>query len=152
MRCRIAVIEDNPPDVLLIEEALRSHGIDCELVHFRDGQEAYSGILGNVGEARFSLFILDLNMPRVGGLEVLERLRSETTFQDVPVLVLTSSLSVAERKEASRLGATLFVRKPADLYEFLDQVGSAAAQMLNIASAPLHADDSSEMSASGTSG
>jgi CheY-like chemotaxis protein len=131
-RCRIAVVEDNPPDVLLIEEALRTQSIDCEVVHFRDGEEAYSGLLRSFRDNSFGLLILDLNMPRIGGLELLERLRSQTEFADVPVMVLTSSLSAIERREATRLGATRFVRKPSDLFEFLDQVGSAAGELLKL--------------------
>lgn len=142
---RIAVIEDNPPDVLLIEEALRSREIKCELVHFRDGEEACTFLLRNVDNARFDLFILDLNMPRVGGLEVLERLRADASFQDVPVMLLTSSLSASERQEARRLGATRFIRKPADLYEFLDEVGSVASELLNFASIPAACGESQEM-------
>jgi CheY-like chemotaxis protein len=145
MPFRVAVIEDNPPDVLLIEEALRIHEINCELVHFRDGEEACSVLLRNVDNARFDLFILDLNMPRVGGLEVLARLRAHDAFQDVPVMLLTSSLSASERQQAGRLGATRFMRKPADLYEFLDEVGSAASELLNVASVPAAGGDSKEM-------
>lgn len=129
---RILVIEDNPPDVLLIEEALRAQELNFSLIHCQDGEEALSRVLSGGAREPFALVILDLNMPRVGGLQVLQALRSNAALAHIPVMILTSSLAMDEREQAQRLGATRFVRKPTDLYEFLSQVGGAAAELLQV--------------------
>ncbi len=127
---RILVVEDNLPDVMLIEESLREQGISFELTHIRDGEEAVTKICEMSGVAAFDLVILDLNMPRVGGLEVLEKLRASLASVNVPVLVLTSSLASEEQREAKRLGADRYLKKPADLYQFLGEVGKTVRELL----------------------
>jgi CheY-like chemotaxis protein len=127
---RILVIEDNPPDVLLIGESLRHHGIPFELTHFPDGEDAFAGLAAAVDEGPFDLVILDLKMPRIGGLQVLEKLRADTAFIKVPVVVLTSSLALEEHEQATRLGATRYLKKPLDLYAFLDEVGKVFRELI----------------------
>ncbi len=129
---RILVVEDNLPDVMLIGESLREQNIEFELTHYRDGEEA----LLKLHESRqpFDLIILDLNMPRIGGLEVLERLRREKEFATVPVMVLTSSLAPEEQSDARRLGASRYLKKPADLYEFLSEVGIMVRELMQSSS------------------
>lgn len=128
---RILVVEDNAPDVMLIGEALRERGMAFDLVHMRDGEEALNRLENPLpGDNSFNLIILDLNMPRISGLEVLERLRAQPIFAVVPILVLTSSLAPEEQREASRLGADRYVKKPADLYEFLSQVGTVILELV----------------------
>jgi two-component system, response regulator len=127
---RILVVEDNAPDVLLIGESLRQQGIAFELIHFSDGEDVFSGLTAAVDGGPFDLVILDLKMPRIGGLQVLERLRADAAFVKVPVVVLTSSLLLEEQEQADRLGATRYLKKPLDLYEFLDKVGTAARELI----------------------
>jgi CheY-like chemotaxis protein len=127
---RILVVEDNPPDVLLIGESLRHHGIPFELIHFPDGEDVFSALAAAAVNGPLDLVILDLKMPRIGGLQVLEKLRADADFADVPVVVLTSSLLVEEQEQAKNLGATRYVKKPLGLYEFLDEVGKVVAELL----------------------
>lgn len=128
---RVVVIEDNAPDVVLIGEALSDSPAPFEIVHFQDGEEAIAGLTAAVaGNRRPDLIVLDLNMPKVNGLEVLQRIKQESSLSDVPVLVLTSSSAPEEREEAERLGVDKYLRKPFDLYEFLDQVGGILKELM----------------------
>ncbi len=129
----VLVVEDNSPDVILINEALSEAGLNCSITQMKDGDEAMKALLEADGHSRYDLMILDLNMPRVGGLEVLSRLRAVPSWRDTPILVLTSSLSPQERDQAKDLGASEYVRKAADLYEFLSSVGQAARRLLQTA-------------------
>ena len=110
---RILLAEDNPADVYLIEEALREHGVDFEMLLARDGEQAIAMIEDT--SSALDVVLLDLNMPKRGGSEVLERLQGLST----PVIVLTSSDSPADKMQAIRLGATQYIRKPTGLDEFL---------------------------------
>jgi CheY-like chemotaxis protein len=110
---RILLAEDNPADVYLIEEALREHNVDFTLDVAQDGEQAMA-VLTN-GSAQFDVVLLDLNMPKRGGSEVLEKLRGKRT----PVIVLTSSDSPADRMQAMQLGAVHYIQKPTGLDDFL---------------------------------
>ena len=111
---RILLAEDNPADVYLIEEALREHEVDFMLDVAQDGEQALA-VLAD-GNANFDVVLLDLNMPKRGGSEVLEKLRGNST---TPVVILTSSDSPADRTQAMELGARHYIRKPTGLDDFL---------------------------------
>jgi two-component system, chemotaxis family, response regulator Rcp1 len=111
-KMRILVAEDNPGDVFLIEEALREHEIDFELIVAEDGEQALT-ILNS--DESFDAVLLDLNMPKRGGSEVLEKLQGRNT----PVIILTSSDSPADRLDAMEKGVTRYIRKPSGLDDFL---------------------------------
>jgi chemotaxis family two-component system response regulator Rcp1 len=118
----VLLADDNPSDVYLIREALREHGVDCILRVASDGKEALGIISGDApgGDIeRISLIILDLNLPRHDGIEILQKLRESATLEHVPVVVLTSSDSPRDRVLANQLGATRYLRKPSSLDEFL---------------------------------
>lgn len=118
---RILLAEDNPADVYLIREALKEHGVECSLQVAADGKEVLSLISGDEpGAEDFGLIILDLNLPRHDGIEILERLRESTRLAHVPVVVLTSSDSPQDRLVATHLGARRYLRKPSSLEQFLD--------------------------------
>jgi CheY-like chemotaxis protein len=117
----ILVAEDNPADVYLIREALREHGVQCTLQVVSDGQEVLRIVSGEAGEVPLvDLVILDLNLPRHDGIEILRRLRESSVLSHVPVVVLTSSDSPRDRLVATELGATRFLRKPSSLQQFLN--------------------------------
>ena len=128
---RIVVVEDSLPDVMLLGEALREHAVPHELIHYRDGVEAVAK-LNDPAELRIppSLIVLDLNMPRMSGLEVLANLRKTVTYDQVPIAILTSSLQPEEQAAAQKLGAARFIRKPVDLYDYLEKVGGALRDLL----------------------
>jgi CheY-like chemotaxis protein len=118
----ILLAEDNPADVYLIREALREHGVDCELRVAGDGQQVLRILSGADPGPHVeppALIILDLNLPRHDGIEILQRLRETPELRHVPVVVLTSSDSPRDRQAANRLGVTRFLRKPSNLEQFL---------------------------------
>jgi len=118
----ILLAEDNPADVYLIREALREHGVDCPMRVATDGQQVLmilSGAGPHAATKHPALIILDLNLPRHDGIEILQRLRETSELCRVPVVVLTSSDSPRDRLAADRLGVTQFLRKPSSLDEFL---------------------------------
>jgi CheY-like chemotaxis protein len=118
----VLLADDNPSDVYLIREALREHAVDCMLRVVSDGKDALeviSGATGNADAGSISLVILDLNMPRHDGIEILQKLRESVVLGSVPVVVLTSSDSPRDRVLANDLGATRYLRKPSNLDEFL---------------------------------
>ena len=128
---QILVIEDNAPDVLLISESLHEQSLAHEITHYLDGEEALARLTSSEGKrSDYDLVILDLNMPRVGGLQILASLRNTPEFEGVPFLVLTSSIAPEDRGEAKRLGADRYLRKPSDLYEFLRNVGETVREMV----------------------
>jgi CheY-like chemotaxis protein len=128
----VLLADDNPSDVYLIREALREHAVDCLLRVVTDGKDALGVIAGETGDAEtgnISLIILDLNLPRHDGIEILQKLRESAWFDHVPVVVLTSSDSPRDRVLAGQLGATRYLRKPSSLEEFLS-LGAVFKELL----------------------
>src|SRR6185369_17263581 len=118
----ILLAEDNPADVYLIRETLREHRVDATLRVASDGREVLQMIFPENGETaipKLDLIILDLNLPRHDGIEILERLRSSDRLAEVPVDILTSSDSPRDQKIANQLGAACYLRKPSSLEQFL---------------------------------
>ena len=117
----ILLAEDNPADVYLIREALREHGVRDSVRVAADGREVLRLLCPADSESQgapFGLIILDLNLPRHDGIEILERMR-ETDLSAIPVVILTSSDSPRDQKIANDLGATCYLRKPSSLDQFL---------------------------------
>ncbi|HEY6392320.1 MAG TPA: response regulator [Bryobacteraceae bacterium] len=120
---RILLAEDNPGDVLLFREALRSRNFKCELVVAGDGQQAIAMVRDVAsGGPRPHLIVLDMNLPRHSGADVLRQIRSEPGLAGIPVVMLTSSSSPIDRATAEKLGVSLYLQKPSDL-EGLQQLG-----------------------------
>lgn len=125
----ILLAEDNPADVYLIQEALKEHGVGCTLKMASDGKDVLM-LLEAAGSSRTpDLIILDLNLPRHDGIEILQKVRGTKATAKIPVVVLTSSDSPRDRMTASGLGATRYVRKPSNLDQFL-QLGAMFKQLL----------------------
>lgn len=119
----ILLAEDNPADIYLIRQALHEHGIGCPLQVASDGKEVLQ-ILAQLDlqpeQSRLGLIILDLNLPRHDGIEILQKLRDTPRISHIPVAVLTSSDSPRDREVATRLGAARYLRKPSNLEQFLN--------------------------------
>lgn len=120
-RACIALVEDNADDEALTLRALKKHGIANEIVILRDGVEALAFLLAPE-QPLPELVLLDLNLPRVNGLEVLQRLRSEPRTAVVPIVILTSSNEERDLIDGYRLGANSYVRKPVDFVQFSEAV------------------------------
>jgi two-component system, chemotaxis family, response regulator Rcp1 len=125
----ILLAEDNPADVYLIREALKEHGVDCPIQTASDGREVLT-LIDTAGPAWHpDLIILDLNLPRHDGIELLQKLRSTVGLNGVPVVVLTSSDSPKDRATATELGATRYLSKPSNLEHFLE-LGAVFKELL----------------------
>jgi two-component system response regulator len=118
----ILLIEDNPDDVLLTLRALDRSDIGNHVVVAADGEEALEYLLpaDRAAALRPALILLDVNLPKVGGLEVLGRIRAHASTAGLPVVVLTTSSEERDIVESYRLGANSFVRKPVGFGEFVE--------------------------------
>jgi len=127
---RILLAEDNPGDVLLFREALKSRDFKCELMVAADGQQAIAMVRDVAsGGPRPHLIVLDVNLPKQNGDAVLRQIRLEPMLAGIPVVVLTSSSSPLDRATANGLGASMYLEKPSDL-EGLYRLGQVLEQVL----------------------
>ncbi len=119
---RILIAEDNNADVVLIEEALREHGLKYSLRAFADGAETAS-FLKSIERKTDSrcpdVVLLDLNLPKVEGHQLLRMIREHPICSRIPVIIVTSSDSAGDRQTAEKIGATHYFRKPSSLEEFM---------------------------------
>ena len=124
----ILLVEDNPDDEALTLRALKKNNITNEVVVARDGAEALDYIFGAGQYAGRDLnvmptvILLDLKLPKVDGLEVLERLRADERTKLLPVVILTSSKEEKDMINGYKLGANSYVRKPVNFGEFMEAV------------------------------
>ena len=119
---RIWIAEDNPADVYLIEEALRRHEFAYHLEIAENGEDMLNKIAAidqDPAQSCPDLFLVDLNLPRRPGDEILERIRQSRRCSQVPEIVITSSDSPHDRGRARDLGASFYFRKPADLERYM---------------------------------
>lgn len=125
----ILLVEDNPADVYLLEKTLRSRSLNYELTRYADGEQA---ILALEKEDCVipDLIILDLNLPRRSGFEVLQTIRNKPSMVGVPVAILTSSVAEKDRHRVSLTGEERYIHKPPALDDFLEQVGRAIEELL----------------------
>lgn len=114
---KIVLVEDNPADVMLAEIALKNLNCKNELVHFSNGKD-FVKFIPNAKLDEISLVLLDLNMPLMNGWEVLEFLKDDTLFCQLPVVVFSCSSAEHDIASCYALGANAFVRKPTDLDTF----------------------------------
>jgi CheY-like chemotaxis protein len=133
VNARLCVVEDNPTDVILLKHALHRHGVLAILDVIEDGESALRRVseLGAGGEELPDLLIVDINLPRHDGTEVLARIAANESLAQLPVIVMTSSTSPAEHEVVRRFGAKL-IRKPIDLDGFM-AIGSELRHLLAIA-------------------
>ena len=118
----ILLVEDNPDDVALTLRALKSHNITNDVIVAGDGVQALEYLFGKDGgsgaEELPAVVLLDLKLPRVNGMEVLQRIRAEERTKLLPVVILTSSDEERDVIDGYSLGANSYVRKPVDFVEF----------------------------------
>jgi DNA-binding response OmpR family regulator len=125
------LVEDSPADALLIRETLTEHRIDCDLMILKDGEAAlrYLDELEGGSWICPDLVILDLNLPKKSGYEVLQRIRASKRCRFVPVVVLSSSSAPADKARALSLGSTRYITKPTLLEDFI-QIGVVFQELL----------------------
>ena len=120
MSATIVIIEDNLPDVVLLREALEEHGASYELTVIGDGEAALEYVASlPPGAPLPCLLILDLNLPKRDGIEVLRGIRESAALSRVRVVVLTTSDSPSEREMVEAIGVRAYFRKPVDLDSFM---------------------------------
>jgi len=124
---RILIVEDDPKDVELTLTALEEYNLANEVVVTRDGEEAldYLYSRGNfqtrTGENP-AVVLLDLKLPKVDGLEVLQQMKSDEKLRMIPVVVLTSSREEKDMVASYKLGVNAYVVKPVDFHEFVNAI------------------------------
>ena len=121
----ILLVEDNPNDIELTLHAFRKHNLTNRIQVVRDGAEALEFIFGAGGEvegcpgSQPKIILLDLKLPKVNGLEVLQRLKSDPRTRVIPVVVLTSSREERDVVESYQLGVNSYIVKPVDFDQFV---------------------------------
>jgi len=126
---RILLVEDNAGDVYLLEKALKSRQLSYELTRYVDGEQAIRALQKD-DCAVPDLIIVDLNLPRRGGFDVLQTIRSKPAMVGIPVGILTSSDAVKDRHRIAVTGGERYIHKPPELEDFLEQVGQAIEELL----------------------
>ena len=129
---RILLVEDDPKDVELTLTALDEYNLANEVVIARDGEEAldYLYCRGNFeqrGSENPAVLLLDLKLPKIDGLEVLQQVKTDEKLKMIPVVVLTSSHEEKDMVASYRLGVNAYVVKPVDFHEFVNAIKELGA-------------------------
>ena len=124
---RILIVEDDPNDVELTLTALTDYNLANEVVITRDGQQALDylycrGEFSSRPDGNPAVMLLDLKLPKIGGLEVLQQIKSDERLKLIPVVVLTSSNEEKDMMRSYKLGVNAYVVKPVDFHEFVNAV------------------------------
>ena len=131
-KLQLLLIEDNSADANLVEEALAEAQLDCSLQLFDDGAAALEFINrldADSSGAGPDLILLDLNLPKVNGEQVLKRIRSSPKCKSAKVMIMSSSDAPTDREAAMKLGANEYFRKPSNLDQFME-LGRRVRSML----------------------
>lgn len=129
---RIFLAEDNLGDVFLIEEALRRHSLVCEIDHYMTAEDAIHAakLCGSSGAPVPDLMMLDYNLPRGNGSDILAVASANPNLAGVPKVIITSYLQAEELDQALKLGARGLITKPVDFETFMQDVGARIAELL----------------------
>jgi CheY-like chemotaxis protein len=124
---RILIVEDDPKDVELTMTALEEYNLANEVVVTRDGKEALDylycrGQYQTRSNENPAVMLLDLKLPKIDGLEVLQQVKSDEQLKTIPVVVLTSSHEEKDMARSYKLGVNAYVVKPVDFHEFVNAV------------------------------
>jgi len=141
-KIEILLVEDNPSDAELTIRALKKSNIVNRLVHLKDGEEAleYLFATGKFSDRNVSelpkVILLDLKMPKVGGLEVLKQIKSDSRTSMIPVVVLTSSNEDRDVVEGYKLGVNSYIVKPVEFENFAKTVSEIGMYWLLVNQPP----------------
>ena len=136
----ILLVEDNPNDVALTLRALKMNHILNKVIVARDGSEALDFLFGTGDSPPMEtpeLILMDINMPKINGLELLERIRDNESTKLLPVVVLTTSDEDRDRIDSYRLGANSYISKPVEFEEFNKVVKNLGIYWLAVNIGPL---------------
>jgi CheY-like chemotaxis protein len=135
----ILLVDDSPSDAALAIEALHADGMANHVVHVENGVEALEYLRGEwpyAGAPRPDIILLDLNMPRKDGREVLTELKADSNFRTIPVIVLTTSQADRDIQQSYELHANCYIVKPVDFTKFTEVVSALQNFWLSIATLP----------------
>lgn len=124
----ILLVEDNPNDAELTLRVLKKNNLANSVLHARDGAEAIEFIFGDNGVAELGpsekpkVILLDLKLPKINGIEVLERVKADQRTSSIPVVVLTSSREDTDLKKCYELGVNSYIVKPVEFESFVKAV------------------------------
>jgi two-component system response regulator len=118
----VVLVEDDPNDAELIMRVFRKHNMVNQIVLLKDGAEALDFFFGDGANDRPKVVLLDLKLPKVNGIEVLQQLKLDDRTKNIPVVVLTSSAENRDIKDAYRCGVNSYVTKPIRFEEFANAV------------------------------
>lgn len=135
----ILIVEDNPGDVRLIQEAFKDSIIPRKFHVVNDGEEALMFLYkqnSHAAAVRPDIIFLDLNLPKMNGLEVLERIKTDNSLKSIPVVILTTSNAQEHVARSYMLNANCYVTKPVDFDNFLSVVKTIESFWFNVAKLP----------------
>ena len=140
----ILLVEDNPAEQNLTRRALSKGVMKCNLYTVSDGEEAMAYLLrqGKYEDPKTSprpdVVLLDLNMPKLDGRQVLERMKSDPEINTIPVVVLTTSTHEQDVVRSYELGCNSFINKPVDVHVFLEALEQLGSYWLKLVVLPAH--------------
>jgi CheY-like chemotaxis protein len=132
----ILLVEDDPDHVELAMMALEHHAVANNIIVARDGAEALDLLFGGRLPKLPELVLLDLKLPKIGGLEVLRRIRQEESTKFLPVVVLTSSDEESDLVRSYELGVNSYIHKPVDFNQFSEAARQVGIYWLMLNRAP----------------
>jgi chemotaxis family two-component system response regulator Rcp1 len=135
----ILLVEDNPGDVRLTREALRDAKVRNNMMVASDGVEALAYLRQEgqyAGTTRPDMILLDLNLPRINGFEVLDAIKEDAELKRIPVIILTTSQEEQDIIRSYNLYANAYVTKPVDLQQFIDVIKAIEGFWLEIVKLP----------------
>ena len=134
----IVLIEDNSDDEMLTVRALKKNNVNNDVIVLHDGAEALDFFLatgrfqGRDIRQKPALILLDLKLPKISGLELLEKLSTEALMKQIPVVVLTTSIESQDVISSYQLGANSYIRKPVDYNEFTGTISKIVDYWLSL--------------------
>ena len=120
-KLKVLLIEDDQIEVIKLKRALGKLGMEHQLIEAANGEEALEVLKGN--EARPDIVFLDLNMPKINGLEFLKILKNDDVFRYLPVIILTTSVNRKDILECYRIGIAGYILKPLKYEEYVHKIG-----------------------------
>jgi CheY-like chemotaxis protein len=133
---RIILVEDNPADAEMLETALQQADVPVEIIRLDDGIKAIEYLTQHNVARQHDLVLLDLNLPRLSGFEVLERIRAREDLKGLPVVVMSGSSDPAEIERCYRAGANSYICKPTHLEEIFFTVGQLVTYWSKVVKLP----------------
>jgi CheY-like chemotaxis protein len=133
----ILLVEDNEGDIVLAREALREARIKNRITVITDGEKALEFLFHKDNNRKPDLILLDMNLPKVNGLEVLAKLKEDEALKIIPVVMLTTSTSEKDVLDAYRNYVNCYINKPIDLEEFIVVIKNIESFWLNTVKLPV---------------